>query len=195
MHDLQHADMMMMAAELTAGPSAAGMQPLPAPDALLEVDMDADSTDYAALLDEIFTDSVPAPAAYGTANMQQQAPLPLNTSTAGLPGAAAGHASSSGTAVQQQCQLLLGTSVGSPVDPAAAGPSNLQATSLQYEATHRSGPIYLQLPVSFSLRFDFWPDVQHGYTHISMALALLPGQCTGPPPSDFVAGCPHLSLL
>jgi hypothetical protein len=117
--------------------------------------MEADSTDYAALLDEVFTDSVPVPATYGTANLQQQqAPLLLSTSTASLAAAAAGQASSSGTAAQQQFQQLLGTSVGSPADPAAAGPSNLQATSLQYETMHRSGPNYLQLSLSLPLRFS-----------------------------------------
>jgi hypothetical protein len=105
------------------------MQPLPELDVLLQADMDA-STDYAALLDEIFTDSMPMPDAaevvFGAAGMQhqqhqqQQVQLLLSTSTACPPAAIAGWACSSATAVQQQHQVL-GASAGSP--PAAAGAS------------------------------------------------------------------------
>ena len=146
MHGLQHTDMMMMAAELAAESPAAGMQPLPELDALLQADMESDSTDFAALLDEIFTDYAPMPdtaeAVFGTAGMQQQqVQLLLSTSTACPPAAVAGWASSSATAVQQQFQVL-GASAGSPpAAAAAAGPSAKQshsgATSMQYYAMQR----------------------------------------------------------
>ena len=158
MHGLQDADLMMAAEELAAESPAAGMQPLKPLselDVLRQADMDADNTDFAALLDEIFTDGAPVPGAAGAAfetpgmlHHQQQAPLLLSNSTAGLPAAAvAGWASSSGTAMQQQFQVL-GASAGSPPAPAAAGPSSLQATTLQYHTMHRSGVNHLKVPIS-----------------------------------------------
>ena len=126
MSGLQHSDMMVMAAESPA----AGMQPLPELDVLLQADMDAASPDYAALLDEIFTDSMSMPDAaevvFGAAGMQhqqhqqQQVQLLLSTTTGCPPAVVAGWACSSATAVQQQHQVL-GASAGSP--PAAAGAS------------------------------------------------------------------------
>ena len=133
----QHADMVMIASQSPA----VGMQPLPELDALLQADMEADSTDFAALLDEIFTDCAPMPgeaeAVFGTAGMQQQQ-VQFRTSTARPPAAKAGWASSSATAVQQQFNLLLGTRVGSPpAAAAAAGPSRSRATSMQYDTMQR----------------------------------------------------------
>jgi hypothetical protein len=137
MHGLQHTDMMMMAAELAAESPAAGMQPLPELDALLQADMESDSTDFAALLDEIFTDYAPMPdtaeAVFGTAGMQQQqVQLLLSTSTACPPAA---------TVVQQQQYQVLRASAGSPPAAAAAGPSagpsDSGATLMQYDAMQR----------------------------------------------------------
>jgi hypothetical protein len=133
MHGLQHADMTMMAAESPA----ADMQHLSELDVLLQADMEADSTDFAALLDEIFTDSAPIPDAaqdlLGAASMQQQqVQLLLTTSTACPPAA---------TVVQLQQYQVLGASAGSP--PAAAdvgpsaGPSHSGATLMQYDAMDR----------------------------------------------------------
>jgi hypothetical protein len=140
MHGLQHADMMMMAAESPA----ADMQPLSDSlsdlDVLLQADMEADSTDFAALLDDIFTDSAPMPdatqAAFGTAGMQQQVQMLLSTSTACPPAGVGGWGSSSATGVQQQFQVQ-GASAGSPPAATAAGPSHSGATSMQYDAQHR----------------------------------------------------------
>ena len=136
---LQHADTMMMAAESPA----AVMQPLPELDALLQADMDADSTDFAALLDEIFTDCGPMPdaaeAVFGTAGMQQQQVQLLLSSSTACPPAVAEWASISAPAVQQQFQVL-GPSAGSPpsaVAGAPAGPSHSGATSMQYDMMQR----------------------------------------------------------
>jgi hypothetical protein len=144
--------MMMMAAEMAAESPAAGMQPQPELDALLQADMEADSTDFAALLDEIFTDCAPVPdaadAVFGTAGMQhhqqQQVQLLLSTSTACPPAAVVGWASSSAAAVQPQYQVL-GASADSPRAAAAAGPSagpsaglsHSGATSMQYYTMQR----------------------------------------------------------
>jgi hypothetical protein len=132
MHDLQHAGMMMMAAESPA----AGMQPLSELDVLLQADMEADSTDYAALLDEILRDGAPMPdaalAVFPAAGMQQQVQLLLSTSTACPPAA---------TVVQQQQYQVLRASAGSPPAAAAAGPSagpsDSGATLMQYDAMQR----------------------------------------------------------
>lgn len=134
MHDLQHADMMMM---MAAESPAAGMQPLSELDVVLQADMEADSTDYAALLDEILRDGAPMPdaalAVFPAAGMQQQqVQLLLSTSTACPPAA---------TVVQQQQYQVLRASAGSPPAAAAAGPSagpsDSGATLMQYDAMQR----------------------------------------------------------
>jgi hypothetical protein len=127
MHGVLQADMAMAA--------AAGMQPQSELDVLLQADMDADSTDYAALLDEISSDYAPMPdaaqAVFGAAGIQQQqVQLLLNTSTAYPPAA---------TVVQQQQYQVPAASSPPAAAPAgpSAGPSHSGATSLQYDGMHR----------------------------------------------------------